>query len=257
MRTRLLHIFLTAAVIAGISVSCGKDEAEIIPRSKMARIYAEMLVLDQWIVSTPGARMMADTSLVYEPVFEKYGFTSDDYRLSMDEYMNDPERYARILRSTSEILEKRIKDLEALQRLEQLRAALPKIKADFKAEDFFPYLYDEPYVHYYDSLSVEPDSVLWIYRLKNNVTADTIYDRIRMIILDSLAVSDTLALKDSLAVAEETVLSDTLALADSLLKQEKADDRHSLVMVSEGPVVKTHKGLIQNLIMDKSEIVRK
>jgi hypothetical protein len=134
---------------------------------------------------------------------------------------------------------------------------LPKIKADFKAEDFFPYLYDEPYVHYYDSLSVEPDSVLWIYRLKNNVTADTIYDRIRMIILDSLAVSDTLALKDSLAVAEETVLSDTLALADSLLKQEKADDRHSLVMVSEEPVVKTHKGLIQNLIMDKSEIVRK
>ena len=56
-----------------LSVSCRKDEAEVIPRSKMAEIYAEMLVTDQWITTTPGIRMIADTSLVYEPILEKYG----------------------------------------------------------------------------------------------------------------------------------------------------------------------------------------
>ena len=65
--------------------------------------------------------------------------------------------------------------------------------------EYFPYLDEEPYVHYYDSLAVEPDS-LWIYRMRNIDRADTIYRDLRMVILDSLQVRDTVTVKDTISV---------------------------------------------------------
>ena len=98
MKPLLKHIVPLLAVI--VFASCKKDEAEVIPRGKMADIYAEMLMTDQWISSTPGVRMIADTSLVYEPILQKYGYDKYDYIKSIDHYMNDPERFSRILRSS-------------------------------------------------------------------------------------------------------------------------------------------------------------
>jgi hypothetical protein len=183
----------------------------------MARIYADMLMTDQWVTSTPGIRMVADTSLVYEPILEKYGYDSDDYRRSIDAYMDDPERYARILRTTGEILQDRIDELKKQQRILDMRANLPKLKYDITWNEFFPYMFDEPYVHNYDSIAFEPDSVLWIYRLKSIERSDTIYDRIRMIILDSLSVKDSLPCLDSLAVADTLARIDSIAVADSVI----------------------------------------
>ena len=78
--------------------------------------------------------------------------------------------------------------------MKALKARLEKmrIKSDFKPEEFFPYLFDEPYVHYYDSLSVEPDSVLMVYRLSNIDRSDTLFDGIRIIVRDTAAVVDTI-----------------------------------------------------------------
>ena len=66
------HISAVFAVLLLI-VSCSGDNGKVIPRSKLAEIYAEMFMTDQWIISTPGVRQIADTSLVYEPILEKYG----------------------------------------------------------------------------------------------------------------------------------------------------------------------------------------
>ncbi len=231
-------------MLCGISASCRKDEAKVIPRGKLAKIYAEMLVTDQWVTTTPGIRMIADTSLVYEPILEKYGYDSDDYRSSVEHYMNDPERFGRILRTTIEILDKRILELEEVQRLLDLKAKLPKIEADFHPEEFFPYLFDEPYVHYYDSVAFVPDSLLWIYRLVPIERADTIYDQIRMIIRDTLAVSDSLAIKDSLAAAEDKALHfDLMPVSDKSLKQ----------FVEDRPVRGRENNRVQRMKMDKSE----
>lgn len=220
MKVRVLHIMFVSALLCGLFASCRKDEAEVIPRGKLAKIYAEMLVTDQWITVTPGVRKIADTSLVYEPILAKYGYDSDDYRKSVEVYMNDPERFSRILRSTGEILDKRIKELKKQQILIELREKLPKIKADFRPEEFFPYLFDEPYVHYYDSIAFEPDSVLWIYRLKSIERADTIYDQLRMIVLDSIAAVDSIVLKDSVVVGDTLATGDTLAVGDSIALQD-------------------------------------
>ena len=198
------HISFALALLIGLA-SCSGGRDKVIPRAKLAEIYAEMLVTDQWITSTPGARREADTSLVYEPILEKYGYTSADYRKSVDRYMDDPERFSRILRTSADILEKKLDELkkrkEEIDHLRALELLLRQLKyeSDFRAEEFFPYLFDEPYVHYYDSLDVQPDSVLQIYRLKNIDRADTLYDGLRMVLKDSLAVKDTVQVSDSIA----------------------------------------------------------
>jgi hypothetical protein len=149
MKRFLLNIMLMLA--AFILTSCGKDEVEVIPRAKLAKIYAEMLVTDQWITNTQGVRLMADTSMVYEPILEKYGYDIDDYLLSVDKYMDDPERFARIFRTSGEIIEKRLIELRRQKFILDQIANLPKIEVDFRPEKLAPYLFGESYVHYYDS----------------------------------------------------------------------------------------------------------
>ena len=106
-----IRILIVAAAVASL-VSCGK-KGKVISRGDMAEIYAEMFVMDQRIADDREARGMADTTLVYEPIFRKYGYTSDDYRNSMAYYLKDPDRYARILRESTVILEDKLKELRA------------------------------------------------------------------------------------------------------------------------------------------------
>ena len=198
-------------IAAVLFTSCSKHEVEVIPRSKMADIYMEMFMTDQWISSTPSMRVVADTSLVYEPILAKYGYDKLDYIYSVDYYMNDPERFARILRSCVDKLDKRIRHLNKLKRQQELEAEAAKkfeqfldsYKTDYEFDEYFPYLGDEPYVHYYDSLAFEPDSLL-VYRLKPIETADTLYDRLEMVVrADTLNVCDSIPVVDTLAAQPE------------------------------------------------------
>ena len=182
--------------------SCGFREAKVISRKDMARIYAEMLLTDQWIVTNPSMRRVADTSLVYEPILNRYGYTKEDYILSVNKYMDDPERYSRILRTTGEILDEKLSALndrkEKLEKEAALRRALEEIRieAEIDLAEYFPYLFDEPYVHYYDSVAVELDSMM-VYRLRNVERTDTVFDGIKVIVKDTLAAGDSLALPDT------------------------------------------------------------
>lgn len=182
--------------------SCGFREAKVISRKDMARIYAEMLLTDQWIVTNPSMRRVADTSLVYEPILNRYGYTKEDYILSVNKYMDDPERYSRILRTTGEILDEKLSALndrkEKLEKEAALRRALEEIRieAEIDIAEYFPYLFDEPYVHYYDSVAVELDSMM-VYRLRNVERTDTVFDGIKVIVKDTLASGDSLALPDT------------------------------------------------------------
>ena len=203
--------------------SCIRGRDRVIPRAKLAEIYAEMFITDQWISGTHSVRRQADTSLVYEPILAKYGYTSADYRRSVDKYMDDPERYGRILRTTGQILDRKLAELhkkeEELARLKELQERLEELRyeADFHAEEFFPYLFDEPYVHYYDSLDVKPDSVLMVYRLININRTDTLYDGIRIVLKDTLAIKDTVAVKDTVPVREVVKVKSWAARRDSIL----------------------------------------
>lgn len=210
MKKVFLHI---PAVLAALLLcfACSDDESKVIPRGKMAKIYAEMLVMDQWAVSDSRLRQKADTSLIYEPIFEKYGYDGEDYRASVEYYMNDPERFSRILRESSDILDARIEELKNLKQELMKQENINRLITDFDISDFYPYLSSEPYVHYYDSLAVELDT-LSTYRLVSIERADTLYDCLRMIVqTDTLknVVKEEDAQKDSVVV-EKPVRQDVL-----------------------------------------------
>ena len=191
------------ALAVGLSLaSCGKKE-RVIPREKMAEIYAEMYVLDQWLDDNRSLRREADTSLVYAPVLDKYGYTYDDYLNSVNVYMKDPTRYSRILRRTSEILGSRLTELkvekkaqeDALKesrRLDSLRNLI-HLNVDSLMNSMVRTAPSDSLVTVLDSLGFVD------FRFVQ--TSDTTYDGPAMVIRrDSLAV-----VADSL-----TVLTDTL-----------------------------------------------
>ena len=226
------HILPLVAVVVFASCS-SRNEAEVIPRSKMADIYLEMFMTDQWISSTPGMRTIADTSLVYEPILQKYGYDKLDYMHSVEYYMNDPERFARILRTTVERLDKKIAHLQKLQKIQEsadeAASRLERFMMDYTFEEYFPYMADEPYVHYYDSLTFEPDSLL-VYRLVPIETADTLYEGLEMVVrVDSLSVCDSMTTADTIMTPKVVKAQ----LRDSLLNRKMLSNNKKLWQLSE------------------------
>lgn len=224
MKKFLQHILILLAAVMILAPSCRREGPRVIPRSKLAKIYAEMFVTDQWIQSKPGLRTIADTSLVYEPILEKYGYDSEDYQYSVDHYMDDPERFSRILRSTADILDKEIKALMKKQAELKLHQEEKKEIAKFKIEMF--QFYDELISKdglrgWSDSLDVVWDTVFNAYRFRRIPRTDTIYVGPRMIVRDTIAVTDTLA-ADSLAVADSLKKADSLKVLPKKNQQVSA-----------------------------------
>ena len=109
---RFIRIVLAVLVSAVCLCSCSRD-GKVIPRSKLSRIYAEMFLADAWLNTAPmEARDRADTMAFYEPIFEKYGYTVEDYWASVSYYLQDPDRFSRILNKSNVILETEFNALE-------------------------------------------------------------------------------------------------------------------------------------------------
>ena len=92
---------------------------------------ADILIQDQQIKQDRELKKQADTSLVYEGIFEDYGYTTDDYLYSVQHYLRDPERFSRVFRDVARKMEKekaRV-DREILQRDWRLK---------YTARDFMP-----------------------------------------------------------------------------------------------------------------------
>ena len=119
---RALAYVLMLCVLASAAVSCGHSRERRIPRAKMARIYADMFMADQWAVDNH-LKQSADTLQFYEAVFEKYGCDSRDFRYSMQYYLKDPLRYSRIIKKSVSILEARRSEVRAaIARQEKARS---------------------------------------------------------------------------------------------------------------------------------------
>ncbi len=211
MSRRFSSYLLLVFCMISIAFSCRKGD-RLIPKRQFAEIYAEMFVLDQWLNDNTKYRQAADTSLVYAPVLEKYGYTYNDYMFSVEEYMRDPARYSRILRETSDILNERLGALKEIQRSEteeaRRKAHLDSLirSVDFDMDSVIRSMIC---LHPTDSLVAGPDSSGFISVVFRTVY-DTVYNGPEMVIvpLDSLKHA-----ADSLTVSAD---SSSLALsADS------------------------------------------
>lgn len=100
-------------LLIGLILSCSSRKGgKVIPRKVFAEIYADMFVADQWTNSTREYKRVVDTTVIYEAIFEKYGYTADDYIASVDYYLYDPVRYERILQNALDIITAREEELE-------------------------------------------------------------------------------------------------------------------------------------------------
>ena len=138
---KYLHILML--LVAVLAVSC--QGPRVIPRDKMVDIYCDMLLADQQIRDNNVLRNRADTMLVYEAVFNRYGYNTDDYLHSVNHYLGDPERFAKImgdvaekLQSEAGALEKEIGYLDWMDRfLGMKRPPMDSILAPFSKDSLY------------------------------------------------------------------------------------------------------------------------
>lgn len=156
---RIIGYFFIALIFLSIMASCAR-KARVIPKSKLEKIYMEMLLVDQWIGIEWSNTRVADTSVVYEQIFEKYGYTSNDYRKSVSYYMEDPDRFAKIFENISNalttkanIIDKEQKDRE---KADSIRNVI--ISRNFRRAEIFFYKdvlsYKDSILFYFDSIGI-------------------------------------------------------------------------------------------------------
>ena len=207
---RSLLLFLCAVIcLAGCS------RGKIIPKKTFKKIYAEIFIADQ-IISEEynNSKRFLDTTLVYESILEKYGYSAKDYQTSIENYMSDPILFTRVIKASGRIIDAKLKT--ATVELEEYEAELQKQRAlENKLEAIHLYAPE----HYYflvglsdtskvfaicDSIKVYVDSTgCGVWNFDPQKGRDTIFRGPMIIVdtlafaVDSLAVADTLAVKDA------------------------------------------------------------
>ena len=124
---RFLHIVLVLLV----AVACRGPR--VIPKDTMTDIYTDMFLADQMVRDADIPRAQMDTMLLYEAVFEKYGFDTEDYLYSLRYYLKDPERFGKVFENVAKRLEG---EVEALKKIVELRNRIAsKRDADYPLVD--------------------------------------------------------------------------------------------------------------------------
>lgn len=162
---------LAIAFLLVLALSCART-GRVIPEEKFSDIYAEMLLADQWILSNLKARRVADTTLFYAPILEKYGYDVLDYDASVRHYMKKPADFAAILDKSSMKLTAYANRLQAVEDEMKSRYKLPAYKSvDFSKDTILVIRLDTV------SVTVPPsDSALVspaIDSTSNNIQIDT------------------------------------------------------------------------------------
>jgi hypothetical protein len=105
---RFLHIVLALVVAA----AC--QGPRVIPKDTLTDIYEEMFLADQLVRERGIPSAQLDTLLVYEAIFNKYGYNTDDYQNSVRHYLKDPERFAKVFDEVARRLDEEVKSLDKL-----------------------------------------------------------------------------------------------------------------------------------------------
>ena len=202
---RILHIVLVLVAVA----AC--QGPRIIPKGTLTDIYVEMFLADQQVREQNIPRTQMDSLLVYEAVFNKYGYNTDDYLNSVRHYLKDPERFAKVFEEVNKRLEGELKALDRQIEYEQNLANKRATKYPLVDSLLAPFSQDAVFV---GLARVERDSSrypAW-FRLMP-VREDTL-----MVSVDSLEARA--ARKDSLAAREKRSAEVTKKPDALILKQD-------------------------------------
>ena len=115
---------LYIVLVVLLAAACGPRK---IPRGDMEKIMADILIQDQQIKLNKELKKQADTSLVYEGIFEAYGYDTDDFLYSVEYYLGDPSRMEKIMNVVGTRLEREAKLAAAEISLRDWRDGLLRI----------------------------------------------------------------------------------------------------------------------------------
>lgn len=101
-------------VLAAALLVAGCGRAEVIPEKDMTEIYVDMFIADQWLRDHDEEKERADTTLFFDPVFRKYGYTFEDYDKSVSYYVAHPDKFSDITVRVAEELKKRADQMREL-----------------------------------------------------------------------------------------------------------------------------------------------
>ncbi|MDD4293470.1 MAG: DUF4296 domain-containing protein, partial [Bacteroidales bacterium] len=96
---RLLKALLISLLIF---TSCGESR---IPKQKLSKIIAEIYISDRYINTNQELVRAVDSSFLYEPIFNKYGYTTKDFIYTMNYYVEQPAKLRAIYLGAKQILQ--------------------------------------------------------------------------------------------------------------------------------------------------------
>lgn len=164
-----------AALLLGLLLVSCSGKPRIIPRATLTDIYADMFLADQWLSDHSSERSKADTTLFYDPIFARYGYTFEDYDATVKKYMIDPEKFSKVFKDASNKLAAKGKLYEAkAQKVKEIRE------------------YNELFTHF-ASLDFASDTVLW----RPPVTDSLVLDSLRRDSLFRDSVARAIFVRDS------------------------------------------------------------
>lgn len=106
-----MKFFLPIVCLVALAVSCHRGP-ERISRGDMEEIMMQVLLQDQYVKQHSENRRQYDTVLVYEGIFEQFGYDTDDFLASLNYYLGDPSRMAKIMESVENRLERKLPEIE-------------------------------------------------------------------------------------------------------------------------------------------------
>lgn len=109
---RIIYTFFILSLAVFSLVGCNKDKAKVIDKSDMAKIIADLYLADQILEEGTEKRVQADTMLVYMPIIEKYGYTLNDYKKSIEYYLQKDDTYKKLHIKAKGILSDRARELK-------------------------------------------------------------------------------------------------------------------------------------------------
>jgi len=255
--------YLPIIVILVLLSACNKPK--VIPADKLSKIYAEMFLTDQWTRGDKKLSKRADTTMVYEAIFNEYGYTSEDYNHTVEVLMDDPESYAKIFKDARMMLQTRLDEINYEQKMKARADSIKRVMdkrikghALYDVPLYFEKRYDS--FDYMDSIDIHRDSTgKFIFRVPER---DTMFNGPRMFVMNELLDSlkakvdsagiDSLAVKaDSLVVKADSVKAkvDSVAKSDSLPKSKM--DVHNDIELKKSTPIESSKKMKPNAAQQK------
>lgn len=101
--SKILHRVVLAAALTALLCTGSCRKKGILPKDDVSSIMYEMFVADEYAKKYTQVSKAADSLLLYQHIFDRYGCSLDDYRNSIRYYIADEKAYTYILKRAVQI----------------------------------------------------------------------------------------------------------------------------------------------------------